>query len=65
MYNYDNDSFGQDKEEIMYIDPGTGSLIFQVLIAGAVGFAYVLKTQWLKIKSFLQGLLARLRRTNE
>lgn len=49
----------------MYIDPGTGSLIFQFLIAGAVGFAYVLKTQWLKIKSFFHGLLARLRKTNE
>jgi len=49
----------------MYIDPGTGSLIFQILLAGAVGFIYVLKMHWLKVKSFFNGKFARLRRTND
>jgi hypothetical protein len=45
----------------MYIDPGTGSLIFQLLIAGGIGFIYLIKTHWLKFKSFTQDMLARLR----
>ena len=49
----------------MYIDPGTGSLIFQVLIAGGVGFVYLVKIHWIKVKSITQGMFARLRRNHE
>jgi hypothetical protein len=34
-----------------YLDPGTGSLIIQALIAGIVGVLYVIKIYWQKIKS--------------
>lgn len=35
-----------------YIDPGTGSLLLQGLIAGIAGGAYALKLYWYKFKSF-------------
>jgi len=35
-----------------YIDPGSGSYFFQILIAGLVGGLFALKTQWLKITSW-------------
>ncbi|MHC1739544.1 MAG: hypothetical protein AB9897_00360 [Anaerolineaceae bacterium] len=33
----------------MYIDPGTGSVLFQVLIAGALGAGVIIKIFWKKI----------------
>ena len=33
-----------------YIDPGTGSMIFQSLIGALVGVGIVLKVYWAKIK---------------
>lgn len=33
-----------------YIDPGTGSLIFQLIIAVGVGSLFMLKVFWHKIK---------------
>ena len=35
-----------------YLDPGTGSIILQGLIAGLAAAAVVMKTYWYKIKSF-------------
>ena len=34
-----------------YLDPGTGSFIFQTLVATVVGSAFVLKTYWRRIKT--------------
>lgn len=39
-----------------YLDPGTGSFIFQLVIAGLAGAAFVIKMYWGKIKA----LFARL-----
>ncbi len=36
-----------------YIDPGTGSYIFQMMIAVLVGTAFTLKIFWNRIKGFL------------
>ena len=36
-----------------YIDPGTGSYIFQIMIAFAVGFLFYLKIAGKSIKTFL------------
>jgi hypothetical protein len=36
-----------------YLDPGTGSYVFQLLIAGAVGLGFLIKVYWNKIKLFL------------
>jgi hypothetical protein len=32
-----------------YIDPGTGSIVIQVLIAGFLGAVFILRTFWSKI----------------
>ena len=42
-----------------YLDPGTGSYIFQLLIAGVVGLAFVIKLFWGRIKSFFAKLFGR------
>ena len=42
-----------------YLDPGTGSYIFQLLIAGVVGLAFVIKVFWGRIKGFFGGLFSR------
>jgi len=36
-----------------YIDPGAGSSILQLLIAGLLGALYAAKLHWTRIKSFL------------
>lgn len=36
-----------------YLDPGTGSMILQLLLGGAAGVAMVFKLYWDRIKGFL------------
>jgi uncharacterized membrane protein HdeD (DUF308 family) len=36
----------------VYLDPGSGSFLLQLQIAGLLGAALVLRTQWSKIKKF-------------
>jgi hypothetical protein len=36
-----------------YFDPGTGSLIWQLLLAGALTAAYLIKRYWRKIRHLL------------
>lgn len=38
----------------LYIDPGSGSYLVQVIIAGALGIAFYFKTIWLKVKTFFR-----------
>lgn len=38
-------------EALAYLDPGTGSYAFQILIAFIVGAVFSLKVYWKKIKS--------------
>lgn len=45
-----------------YIDPGTGSLIIQFLIAGAVGGPFLVKIYWKKVKAFLSKLFLKFRK---
>lgn len=35
-----------------YLDPGSGSFIIQLLIAGLVGAAFFLRSSWGRIKGF-------------
>ncbi len=42
-----------------YIDPGTGSYIFQLLLAGLLGAAYVLKVYWMKVVYFFRNVFLR------
>ena len=36
-----------------YIDPGTGSYLFQMLMAGLLGSLFALKMAWRNIKTYL------------
>lgn len=47
-----------------YIDPGTGSLIIQFLIAGAVGGLFLIKIYWKKVKAFFGKVFSRARKGN-
>lgn len=40
---------------LAYLDPGSGSFILQLLIAGLLGGAFIVKTYWRKIISFFRG----------
>jgi ABC-type uncharacterized transport system permease subunit len=42
-----------------YIDMGTGSMIFQMLAAGLVGFLFTVKMYWVSIKAKTARFMAR------
>ncbi len=42
-----------------YLDPGTGSYVLQMIIAGLLGAAFAIKMSWFRIKRFLSGLFSR------
>ena len=42
-----------------YIDPGTGSYLFQILIAAAVAVGFALKMFWSKIVNFFRRIFNR------
>jgi hypothetical protein len=44
---------------LAYLDPGSGSFIFQFLIAGGLGALFLAKTYWRKIKAFLGRLFSK------
>jgi hypothetical protein len=37
---------------LLYIDPGSGSYLIQMIIAGVLGALFYIKSIWWKIKSF-------------
>jgi hypothetical protein len=42
-----------------YIDPGTGSYVFQIVIAAFVAVSFMVKVYWHKIKAFIHRLFAK------
>lgn len=44
-------------ESCPYLDPGVGSYLIQLLVAGLVGLLFVLKTRWRRIKMFIRRVL--------
>jgi len=40
---------------LLYLDPGTGSFIIQILLAGLIGVAVALRVYWRKIVNFFKG----------
>lgn len=42
-----------------YLDPGTGSYILQMIIAGVLGAAFAVKIFWMRIRRFFDGLFSR------
>jgi hypothetical protein len=37
-----------------YLDPGTGSMVWQMMVAIIFGIAFTLKIYWIKIKNFFR-----------
>jgi hypothetical protein len=44
---------------LYYLDPGSGSYIFQVIIAALVGAAFLIKVYGRRMKTFLARLFGR------
>ncbi len=42
-----------------YLDPGSGSFLIQIIIAGLVGFSFFIKLFWKNIKLFFANLLSK------
>ncbi len=40
---------------LLYIDPGSGSYLIQVVVAAVLGAAFWIKMSWHRIKSFFGG----------
>ena len=39
---------------LLYLDPGSGSIIFQLLIAGLVGAGFIIRAYWKKISGIFR-----------
>jgi len=42
-----------------YLDPGSGSFLLQLLLAGILGGAFIVRSQWTRIKGFFRRLFRR------
>jgi len=42
-----------------YLDPGSGSFIFQLIIASLVGGAFIVKTYWKRIIAYFQKFFSK------
>ncbi len=49
----------QPPEAAAYIDPGTGSYIFQVLIAAVLGGLVSIKLFWRRIMAFIHSIFSK------
>jgi hypothetical protein len=47
------------RQNIAYLDPGSGSYLLQLLIAGLLGSLFVVKASWGKIKTFFRRVFSR------
>lgn len=52
------------REANAYIDPGTGSLILQMVIAVVVGAGFAIRIFWKQIRLFLSHLFSKKRKTD-
>ncbi len=48
-----------------YLDPGTGSLVIQIIIASLLGVSFVLKIFWGKVKVFFDKLFSRAKKETD
>ena len=42
-----------------YLDPGSGSFLLQLLLAGVLGGLFVLRSQWARVKGFFRRIFSR------
>ena len=43
--------FGPFESQQAYLDPGSGSILIQLLVAGALGAGFLLRNSWGKVKA--------------
>lgn len=48
------------KEAFAYLDPGSGSYMLQLLLSGLLGFVFLVKMKWRRIKTFILGIWEKL-----
>jgi hypothetical protein len=48
-----------------YVDPGTGSYLFQLAIAGLLGAGYVVKHLWCQVRDRAKRLFVRAQRYDD
>jgi hypothetical protein len=53
------------KEAHAYLDPGTGSYLLQLLIAGLLGLSLLVKLFWRNIRTWVVGLFSRSEREKQ
>ena len=53
-------AFDITQEAYAYLDPGTGSMILQLLLGGIAGIIIVLKLYWQRVKNVFQNLHLKL-----
>jgi len=41
--------------ELLYIEPGSGSYVIQVIVAAVLGAAFWIKMSWHRLKAFFTG----------
>ena len=49
----------EPRQAYAYLDPGTGSLLIQMLIGGVVAALYTIKMYWYKIKSSIKNIFSQ------
>jgi hypothetical protein len=47
------------QDAFAYLDPGTGSYIFQVMLAIFIGGLFTIKMYWQKIKNYISNLFSK------
>lgn len=50
---------------LLYIDPGSGSYIIQMIIAAVLGVSFFFKNFWLYVKAFFTGKKEKKREKDE
>jgi hypothetical protein len=48
-----------------YLDPGTGSYIFQLIIAGLVSFGLLVKIYWKRIRALFTKIISKGEQTDD
>ncbi len=52
-------ALGASPAVLAYLDPGTGSMLLQLLIAGILGALFTIKMYWYRFKRFFARLLGK------
>lgn len=47
------------KKTLLYLDPGSGSFILQIILAALLGWLLVIRSHWKKIKDWIRNLFTR------